>query len=248
MGTGTSNVGKRSGGSGGSGSKYKNFMKMTDDQKAQVISDILNDDSIVVPNYLDNSEFTKVLYGLGMTEKPELVSDAQLDAMSGTELFRTVYDNDDAGITTKDIYSQIAKGDYTVQSGQYSSAHGRSLYFADDFTESTAYQEGSGSKNLVMRAKLKSTAKVTTESALVGEISRAARRGDKLAIECQSRGKSVLGLYALSKGYDAYTFYSYNMVVNRGALAMSTTAKKLNNGGDYARTWSECNGTKVNLK
>ena len=73
-----------------SGVTYDQLMKMSEDEKYQTIEDILNNDNIKVPSYLDDSETTKVLYALGMSNKPNVVSDAKLNSMAGEEVFRTV--------------------------------------------------------------------------------------------------------------------------------------------------------------
>ena len=58
-----------------SGVSYSQFMQMSDDQKYQTIDTILNDSNIQVPSYLDSSRTSKVVYALGMDNKPTVVSD-----------------------------------------------------------------------------------------------------------------------------------------------------------------------------
>ena len=135
MGRGRSGAGKSGGGGGNastpkaktpSGVDYNSFMKMSDSQKYSTIDNILNDKNIQVPNYLDGSDTSKVMYALGMTNKPQVVSDSQLDSMPGKDLYRTVYEEGSMPPpSSADILDQIRTGDLTRLSGSGGSVHGR---------------------------------------------------------------------------------------------------------------------------
>ena len=209
------------------GVPYDEFSQMTDDEKADVISDALG---VGVPIFLDDSGMQRFAYYTGMSDKPTVVSDSALDSMSGTEIFRTVNDaynrNTDIGYTANDICKQISQGDFTMYSDSGGSCHGKAIYFADQLNRSTAYAQGRN--DLTMRAKV-TGGKGISETALSSQYSKALRSGDKLAVACsKADGASRQNLYALAKGYthvsDSGT--GYNMILNRSCLTVSSDFKK----------------------
>lgn len=209
------------------GIPFSSFENMADDQKADVISQAL---STGVPMFLDDSGIQRFAYFTGMSDKPTVVPDAQLDKIQGTTLYRTVYDgynkNTDIGYTGNDIVKQIRNGDFTMYSDSGGSVHGKAIYFADNYIDSINY--GWGQKNpIVTRAKITSN-KVISENKLRSDYNSAVNRGDKLAVACsKADGASARNLYALAKGYDVVQDNStgYNMILNRRALTMSDTVK-----------------------
>lgn len=225
MGRGSSKAG--GGGSGGakpantpSGISYDQFMKMSEAQRFSTIQNIVADNSIQVPNYLDGSDTSKVIYALGINGKPAVVSDTALDAMPGKEVFRTVYEGSAMPPpTSADILDQIRNGDYTQLSGSGGSVHGRALYFATNFTGSTAY--GSRGRNaLVSRGKINPNAKIIKESTLDAQIR-------NKNVRLSSSWEDNMGLYALSQGIDGWYDGSYTMVVNRSNITMSSQNKSI---------------------
>ena len=208
------------------GVAFSDFQDMTDDEKADVITSALG---VGTPLFLDDSGLQKFAYFTGMSDKPTVVSDSQLDSMQGTELFRTVNNaynrKTDIGYTSNDIYKQIATGDFTMYSDSGGSAHGKGIYFADDFGSSRAYGSGS-SDTLMMRAKI-TGGKTITESKLDSDYSKALSRGDKLALACSNAdSSSARNLYGLAKGYSTIDCgWNYWVVLNRGAITMSSTTK-----------------------
>ena len=215
------------------GVPFDQFEKMTDDEKADVVIKALG---VGLPMFLDNSDIQKLSYYTGMSEKPQVVSDSQLDKMKGTEIFRTVNDaynsSNDIGYTANDICKQIAYGDFTMYSDSGGSAHGKAIYFASNLGSSKVY--GNGSKAVTMRAKI-TGGKVITESSLDNMYHRALSRGDKLAVACSqaSDSRSRVNMYGLAKGYDVKTsdYGDYVMVLNRRALTVSSNFKKTNSLG-----------------
>lgn len=214
------------------GVAYADFLEMTDDEKADVITDALKAD---VPFFLDNSSIQKLAYFTGLSDKPDLVDDATLDTMSGTELFRTVGDaydrTKDIGYSAKEICQQVSEGDFTMYSDSGGSAYGHAIYFADDYYSSSSY--GYGKKNpLTMRAKVKSSAKAIRYNALQSKVNN--MRGTKLYNACGGDANTI----ALALGYDIIidrgggSYNSgYHMVLNRGCLVMSKTVKNTVVGG-----------------
>lgn len=173
----------------------------------------------------------------GMSDKPAKVSDSQLDTMKGVSLYRTVDDAynraTDIGYTSRDIAKQVMDGDFTMYSDSGGSAHGKAIYFASNYTDSSYY--GTRGKNPVtMRAKI-TGGKSIKESTLDSMYYNAVRNRDKLALACSNAGgSSARNLYGLAKGYDVITpsgGSNYYMVLNRRCLTMSTSVKKTKIGG-----------------
>ena len=204
------------------GVAYNDFLDLTDDQKADVVADALRTG---VPVFLDDSAIQRFAYFTGLSEKPKIVTDDQLDKIQGQDLFRTVHDaydqRKDIGYTAKDITKQVMNGDFTMYSDSGGSAYGKAIYFADDYLSSRSYR-ASGKKNEMMRAKITSGKTIDYQTAQ--QNFRSARsRGDKLALACNGD----MNLYHLAKGYSAIKdrYSGYNMILNRGCLTMSSTTK-----------------------
>ena len=205
------------------GVAFSAFEAMTDDQKADVINKAL---STGVPIFLDDSGIQRFAYFTGMSNKPNVVSDAQLNSMSGRELFRTVNDaydqRKDIGYTANDIIKQISAGDFTMYSDSGGSANGKAIYFASSVSSSAGY---AGRGATMMRAKV-TGGKSISHSAAISQYRNALARGDKLAKACsRADSRSAVNLYALSKGYDIITTSDYCMVLNRRCLTVSTKTK-----------------------
>lgn len=215
------------------GVPYSDFKNMSDDEKADVITSALG---VGTPLFLDDSGMQKFAYFTGMSDKPKVVSDAQLDKTQGVELYRTINDaynpKTDIGYTSNDIVKQIRDGDFTMYSDSGGSVHGKAIYFADNYADSSYY--GSSGKNPVtMRAKVTS-GKTISERKLDSDYQSALRKGDKLALACSNADRgSARNLYGLAKGYDVVTSGGYYMVLNRGALTVSSTTKKTQIGGRW---------------
>lgn len=215
------------------GVAFNDFEKMTDDQKADVVNKALHTG---VPMFLDDSGIQRFAYFTGMSNKPNVVSDAQLDKMSGRELFRTVNDAYDArkdiGYTANDIVKQISDGDFTMYSDSGGSAYGKAVYFASSVRSSAGY---AGKNATMMRAKI-TGGKSTSYTSAQSMFSSALSRGDKLARACsQADHSSAVNLYALAKGYDILTTSDYHMVLNRRCLSVSQ--KTMTNVTYRTSTW-----------
>lgn len=201
------------------GVKFSDFEKMTDDQKADVVTKALG---VGLPMFLDNSGLQKFAYFTGMSDKPTVVPDSQFDGVRGKTLYRGVHDaynaKTDIGYSSTDIYKQIAHGDYTMYSDSGGSVHGKAIYFGSDF--GTAKMYGSGRNPIIMRAKI-TGGRTISESRARSDYQSALGRGDKLALACSNAGyDSAVNLYALAKGYDAIEG-GYTMVLNRRCLTIS---------------------------
>ena len=205
----------------GGGTPFAQFEKMTDDQKADVITKALGQN---LPMFLDQGDTQRLAYFTGMSDKPTIVTEAQLKAMPGRDLWRSVHDTydpkTDIGYTGRAIYRQLATGDFTKYSDTGGSAYGKAIYF--DIRKGSY---GSGSGYTVMHAKFLPTAKTISYNSAINRMSAEIRSGSKLgqAISQASHSDRV-GIWALSRGYDAVVDNSgsnYNMILNRRALALS---------------------------
>lgn len=210
------------------GTDYNTFMAMTDDQKADVISQAVSQD---VPVHLSQTDFQRFVYNSGLNDKPDVVDDATLNSMTGTEIFRTVnsvYDkNYDVSYTADQIALQVMAGRVTRTSDNGGSVYGRGIYFADNKSSSSAYGNSYGDvkKTAQVRAKLNSNAKIISHNnALTGvnsEISSGSKLGKALK-KCDY--DSQVSIYAMAKGYNVITSGNgYMNILNRNAITMSKT-------------------------
>lgn len=207
---------------------YNDFLSMTDDEKADVISSMVTQQ---VPAHLSDSSFQRFTYNLGLNDKPQLVDDATLNKMSGTEIYRTVnnvYDRkNDLSYSADQICKQIQGGRVTRTSDNGGSVYGRGIYFADSRSSSTAYGTSRGDikKTAVVRAKLNDTAKVVSYSQASRGAAAEMKSGSKLGQslrKCDSA--SAVSIYAMSKGYNVISSgHGYYNVLNRQAMTMSKT-------------------------
>ena len=207
------------------GVPFADFEKMTDDEKAQVISDALRTGT---PLFLDDSGIQRFAYFTGMNNTPKVVTDAQLDAMKGHELFRTVNDvynrKKDIGYTATDIAKQITDGDFTMYSDSGGSAYGKAIYFASSVSSSSGYSNGKNGSAMI-RAKI-TGGNAISDRALSNMWNTALHNNDPVAKACaKADSSSARNLFALAKGYDIVTTSDYHMVLNRRCLSVSSRIK-----------------------
>ena len=208
--------------------QYDAFMQMSDDQKADVIDSMIKQG---VPSHLADNDFQKMIYNIGLNDKPQLVDDATLDGMNGTELWRTVnnvYDRqNDISYTADQIARQVQAGRVTRVSDNGGSVYGRGIYFADDKTESSFYgnTRGNVKKTAQIRCKLNSNANLINHSKAVSGVNAEISKGTKLGkVLAKCDRHSQASIYALAKGYNVITSGSgYYNILNRNAVTMSKT-------------------------
>lgn len=209
---------------------YNAFMAMTDDEKADFIANNIKQG---VPAHLAQNDFQRFVYNSGLNEKPDVVDDATLNTMSGTEIFRTVnnvYDSkNDISYNADQIAKQVMAGRVTRVSDNGGSVYGRGIYFASDYHDSTAYGNTNGNvkKTAVVRAKLNNNANVinyyNASSGVSSEIKSGSKLG-KVLSKCDSDSRE--SIYAMAKGYNVITNGStYFNVLNRNAITMSSDIK-----------------------
>ena len=209
---------------------YDAFMAMSDDDKADFIGASLAQG---VPAHLAQNDFQRFVYNSGLNDKPNVVDDATLDTMTGTEVFRTVnsvYDSsNDISYSADQIAKQVMAGRVTRVSDNGGSVYGRGIYFADDYGGSTAYGGSSGSvkKTAVMRGKLNANAKVVNYYTARQGVSQEMASGSKLGKvlrRCDS--DSRVSIYAMAKGFNVISSgHGYLNVLNRNAITMSSDVK-----------------------
>ena len=207
---------------------YNTFMAMSDDDKADVISNAVSQG---VPAHLSQTDFQKFIYNSGLNDKPDVVDDATLNSMTGTEIFRTVnsvYDRqNDISYTADQIARQVMAGRVTRTSDNGGSVYGRGIYFADNKSSSSAYGNSRGNvkKTAQVRAKLNSNAKVISHNNAVSGVSKEIASGSKLGKALKKCDyDSQVSIYAMSKGYNVITSgHGYMNVLNRNAITMSKT-------------------------
>lgn len=204
---------------------YSNYMKLSDDEKADAIEQIMKND---LPNFLDNSATQKLLYYTDIEAKPQVVSDSALDKLPGNSLYRTVHDvynrAQDVSYTAKQIYNQLSKGDFTAVSGSGGSAYGKGIYFASSYTDSTAYRSGV-KNNITMRAKLNSNARTVSHDTAVRGVRNEISKGTKLGKQYSKMGMhDATSIWALNNGYNVVNdpYSGYHVILDRRAMTIST--------------------------
>lgn len=212
---------------------YDKFMAMSDDEKADFIDANIKQG---VPAHLAQNDFQRFVYNSGLNEKPDVVDDATLDKMTGTEIFRTVnnvYDrNNDISYNADQIAKQVTSGRVTRVSDNGGSVYGRGIYFASNYGDSAGYGNTTGNvkKTAVIRGKLNNNAKIIdyykASSGVSKEISSKSKLGKALK-KCDH--DSQVSIYAMAKGYNVISNgRSYLNVLNRNAITMSSSIKASN--------------------
>ena len=221
---------------------YSGYMKLSEDEKADALEQIMKND---LPNMLaTGSDAQKLLYYTEMEGKPQLVSDSALNKLPGKSFYRAVNDvydrQTDVNYTSKQIYNQIAKGDFTKLSDSGGSAIGKGIYFADNYYHvSVSYGDGGQGRSTVMRMKLNSNAWPVSTNTVDRGIQRDIRRNSKMGKLYKKMNRSdARTIWAINNGYNVIntgnsSFYDYHSVIDRSAISLST--KTLNGSGTQWR-------------
>lgn len=232
MGTGRSKAGGVAKPTGTpSGYTYDDFMKMNVIQRMDIITKIVDDDSIKVPDDYIVGEYdnlSKVMYALGMDGKPTLVDDDEFDAMPGKTWYRTVNGDTNAFLpfTGSDVIDSITNDDYTRMSGDGNSAYGRGLYFSDSLSGSLAYGWDYNTGR-VMRVKASKDAKIGMGNKVKKELGKDYQWNNKQGYT------DGMPLTALAMGYDGYWNYAgggekYLVMFNRKKFTAAKKHKSIN--------------------
>ena len=202
---------------------YQDFANLSYDDKMDLMDEALK---TPVPAGKPNTAYQQLAEYLGFdTSPPTVVTDAQLDRMGGTVLYRTVCDV--GSVTATNIVTDtLRKNDTPFYSDTGGSVHGRGLYFATDLNDSRIYGDPNSK---TFRGKIKPTAKVITETALDNEYRKAKNGHNRLARTLNKLSwEDGISYMAAYKGYDVIdtqNYGGYHTVLNRNAVVYSSTAK-----------------------
>lgn len=214
---------------------YNDFMQMSDDEKADVIENLMTHS---VPNHLADNYYQRFIYNMNLNDKPTLVDDATLDSISGEEMWRTVNSVRDSvhdiNYDADEIIRQVQVGSITRVSDNGGSAYGRGIYFATDKSDASIYGNvrGNVKKTAQVRAKISSNAKVIDFYDAM-KLDGNGKVSQKLANVMGKIPKwDSISIMALAKGYDAIKVdfgnsNSYYTVLNRKALIMSKSINSI---------------------
>lgn len=211
-----------------SGVTVNDLAKMDD----QALRDFLfGVDKVDIPDFLNSHHLQKMVYALGLNDKPEIVSDAQLRkliANGATPVYRTVNDTRVSGIdfTASDICDMMIDGDLTYHGN---GVHGDGLYFSDSLSGSRIY--GNSSRK-TMTGVLNGNARVVSESRLRSEydsfIKTHPQTRKALGFAKTKSSHDSMSQFALIRGYNVITYgggETYYTVLDRKALTMTRTLK-----------------------
>lgn len=213
-----------------SGLTLADVQKMDDQQLHDFL---INVDKTDIPAFLNNVHLQKMLYALGMNDKPEIVDSATMKKLtSGPNapemIYRTVNSATINGtsLSAKDICDTITDGDLTyVGKGIY----GDGLYFSNDLSGSKAY--GYGGDTRTVGAILNSKAKIITKNqlnSLYDNFVKTHPESQKALGFARSKSgrNNSLSQFALVMGYNVIVTpqsrgENYYTVIDRSALTMT---------------------------
>lgn len=213
-----------------SGLTLSNVQAMDDQQLHDFLIDVNKTD---IPDFLNNIHLQKMVYALGLNDKPEVVDRDTFDELisfggSYTPIYRTVNDTKVNGIpfSAKDVCDMLIDGDTTyIGNG----IHGDGLYFSNDIAGSKAYGNGSGNSKTVA-AVLNSKAKVISERQLKSLYDNYVKTHPKtrkaLGYARNYSSNDSMSQFALTQGYNVITSKQYGSevyytVLDRSVLTMS---------------------------
>jgi hypothetical protein len=190
-------------------------------------------DKVDIPAFLNSHHFQKMTYALGLNDKPEVVSNAQLQrliANGATAVYRTVNDTRVSGVdfTATDICDMLIDGDLTYHGN---GIHGDGLYFSDSLAGSRAY---GNTTRKTMTGVLNSNARVVSESKLQSEYDSYVQTHPQtrraLGFAKSKSSHDSMSQFALIRGYNVITSgggggETYYTVLDRKALTMTRTLK-----------------------
>lgn len=212
-----------------SGLTLADVQKMDDQQLHDFL---INVDKTDIPAFLNDVHLQKMLYALGMNDKPEIVDSATMKKLtSGPNapemIYRTVNGTTVNGtpLSAKDICDTITDGDLTYVGG---GIYGDGLYFSNSLSGSKAY--GWGSDVRTVGAIFNSKAKMITKNqlnSLYDNFVKTHPETRKALGFAKDRGgrHSSLSQFALVMGYNVIVTpkgsENYYTVIDRGALTMT---------------------------
>nr|DAH39037.1 MAG TPA: hypothetical protein [Caudoviricetes sp.] len=216
-----------------SGLTISDVQKMDDQQLHDFL---VNVDKTDVPAFLNSVHLQKMLYALGMNDKPEIVDSATMKKlMSGPNapemIYRTVNGATVAGsyFSAKDMCDMLTDGDLTyVGNGVY----GDGLYFSSDKSGSKAYGWGGDTRTVgaIFNSKAKMITKNQLNSLYDNFVKTHPESQKALGFAKSKSGRhSSLSQFALVMGYNVIVTprggsEKYYTVIDRSALTMTRDA------------------------
>lgn len=204
--------------------------KMDDKELHDFLIDVNKTD---IPAFLNQIHLQRMLYAMGMNDKPEIVSQQEFDDMtvnapfgSGMKmLYRTVNDTTINGVpfTSDDCCDMLTDGDLTfVGNG----IHGDGLYFSDSLSGSKMYGNSTGK---TVAAVFNSKARVVDERKLQKEYDSFVKSHPQtrkaLGFARSKSSHDSLSQFALIRGYNVISSDQYGetyyTVIDRSALTMT---------------------------
>ena len=197
-----------------SGLTLSDVQAMDDDALHDFLINVNNTDT---PDFLNSHHLQKMIYALGLNDKPEIISQKEFDDMTinapfgsaAPILYRTVNDTttpDGVSMSAKQIQQMFTDGKLTyVGNG----IHGDGLYFSDSKSGSLLY--GTPGKASLISGVLNGKAKIITEKALKSEY-------DKF-VKAHPRSRKALGFARKNSSHDSYSQFAllrgYNVIVSK---------------------------------
>lgn len=190
---------------------------------------LINVYDVDIPDFLNTHHTQKMVYGLGLNDKPQVIPDVQLQQMinNGAQpIYRSVDDVTLPGkvhLSGADMHDMLRDGDLTyLGNGMY----GDGLYFSNSLKGSKGYG------NTTIQGVLSPNARTITEKQLRNEYDNyikthpQTRKALGFSAKRGSSWKNSLSQFALIRGYNVitYTHYdgeTYYNVIDRSALIVS---------------------------
>lgn len=196
---------------------------------------LINVQSVDMPQFLCDSHLQRMIYGLGMNDKPQIVSDKQLNAMvkqGAVPIYRTVNDSDDAvqgiSMTSDDICDMMTDGSLSyVGRG----VHGDGLYFSDSKRGSKLYgNPGQNPKTLravLNPAKARAISESSLQSAYDAFVKSHPRTRRALGFAKAHSTSDSMSQFALLMGYNVITTkVGYNETITRSLIVAPLLCRK----------------------
>lgn len=182
------------------------FAAMTDQQQADMVNNAKR--AKAVPGYPDTF-YQKFVMANGLDTKPKLVTDAQMDAMPGRDLYRGV--NAKTTDAADGIVLSTLMNDFTHFSDSGGSALGRGIYAMHDLNQDVRLYGSSGGVNNIMRFKMDSDAKSISYSKATSLYSKELSSGSSLGRALQGIDRrDAVSIVAAAKGYSVILHDNFN--------------------------------------
>ncbi len=198
-----------------SGLTLSDVQGMNDDALHDFLINVNDTDT---PDFLNRHHLQKMIYALGLNDKPEIISQKEFDDLTVNApfgsaapiLYRTVNDttlSNGIHMSAKQIQKQFTDGDLTyVGDG----IHGDGLYFSDSKSGSKMYGNGGG-RSAIISGVLNGKARIITEKALKSEYDN--------FVKNHPRSRKALGFARSKSTHDSMSQFAlirgYNVIVSK---------------------------------